>query len=394
LSGLGLLRGRVAALGLVIIALLATGITVAATHAAAPSSRDSASAAPGHAAGEPPAAVAAATLRVTSVTPAAGSKRVNGAAPIQVTFSAPLAASSRLPRVVPAIAGRWHRVSADSVEFAPAAGFGQHTLVRVRIPAGRHGMRSENGGLLAAPQTVSFRTGAYSPKRLAQLLAQLRYLPLTWTPASAAAAAGTSVAAERSAAFAPPSGTFSWKHGYPAQLHAFWQHAGSHSLIIKGAVMAFEADHSLALDGIAGPQVWNALFTAAAAGDSNKNGYTYGIASQHLPESLTIWHNGRKVLHTLANTGIPGRITNVGTFPVYLRYLNQIMRGTNPDGTKYADPVKYVSYFNGSDAVHYFPRASYGFPQSLGCVEIQLDPAKTAWSYLTYGSLVTVTPPK
>ena len=97
------------------------------------------------------------------------------------------------------------------------------------------------------------------------------------------------------------------------------------------------------------------------------------------------------MLHTLANTGIPGRITNVGTFPVYLRYLNQIMRGTNPDGSKYADPVKYVSYFNGSDAVHYFPRASYGFQQSLGCVELPYAQAKAVWPFMTYGTLVTVT---
>jgi hypothetical protein len=99
------------------------------------------------------------------------------------------------------------------------------------------------------------------------------------------------------------------------------------------------------------------------------------------------------VLHSLANTGIPGRTTVPGTFPVYLRYLNTIMKGTNPNGTKYADPVKFVSYFNGGDAVHYFLRGSYGFPQSLGCVELPYTAAQRAWPYLTYGSLVTVTTP-
>ncbi len=67
------------------------------------------------------------------------------------------------------------------------------------------------------------------------------------------------------------------------------------------------------------------------------------------------------------------------------------MQGTNPDGSHYADPVSYVSYFDGGEAVHYFPRGSYGFPQSLGCVELPLNDAKRAWPYLTYGSLVTVT---
>jgi hypothetical protein len=68
------------------------------------------------------------------------------------------------------------------------------------------------------------------------------------------------------------------------------------------------------------------------------------------------------------------------------------MKGLNPDGTKYADPVWYVSYFSSGEAVHYFPRGSYGFPQSLGCVELPWDSAAKAWPYLTYGSLVTVDP--
>jgi hypothetical protein len=54
--------------------------------------------------------------------------------------------------------------------------------------------------------------------------------------------------------------------------------------------------------------------------------------------------------------------------------------------------VQNVSYFNGGDAVHYFPRGSYGWPQSLGCVELPLAQSAVAYHYLTYGSLVTVSP--
>jgi hypothetical protein len=67
------------------------------------------------------------------------------------------------------------------------------------------------------------------------------------------------------------------------------------------------------------------------------------------------------------------------------------MRGTNPDGSSYADPVEFVAYFDSGEAVHYFPRGSYGSPQSLGCVELPIAAAARAWPYLTYGSLVTVT---
>ena len=145
------------------------------------------------------------------------------------------------------------------------------------------------------------------------------------------------------------------------------------------------------MDGVAGPEVWSDLLKAVAAGHGNGNGYTYAVASKALPETLTIWHDGREVLSTPANTGIPGAPTVDGTFPVYERLQFQIMKGTNPDGSQYADPVYWVSYFNGGDAVHYFDRGSYGWPQSLGCVELPQSSAESAYRYLSYGSLVTVT---
>jgi peptidoglycan hydrolase-like protein with peptidoglycan-binding domain len=166
--------------------------------------------------------------------------------------------------------------------------------------------------------------------------------------------------------------------------------AGKPGLIAAGAIRAFESQQGLTMDGVAGPTVWRRLLRAAAKGASNPSGYTYAVASKASPETLTIWHNGHVVLHTLANTGISVAPTASGTFPVYLRYAFQIMRGTNPDGSKYADPVQNVAYFNGGDAVHYFPRATFGWPQSLGCVELPLPQSAVAYRYLTYGSLVTV----
>jgi len=136
--------------------------------------------------------------------------------------------------------------------------------------------------------------------------------------------------------------------------------------------------------------LWAAVFLAVAAGGGNHDGYTYALAGKGSPETLTIWHDGRVVLTSAANTGIAVAPTADGTFPVYLRYRFQIMQGTNPDGSHYADPVSFVAYFNGGEAVHYFPRGSYGSQQSLGCVELPYGAAALAWPYLTYGSLVTV----
>jgi hypothetical protein len=383
--------GRVAVLGAVIACLLTGGIWIALTHSSAQASGS----APGT--GRDTQAGAgqsqAAALRVVSVTPAAGARDINGASPVRVVFSAALTADSPLPTLHPAIAGGWQRVSRDAIEFQPQRGFGPHAHVRLTIPGGPNGMRSA-GGTLASTLVVHFRTGRYSILRLDQLLAQLNYLPLTWTPSAGAGAPSTAdPLAQRSAAFDPPAGAFTWQPGYPKELHRFWHGGKPGSLILKGALMAFQSQHRMALTGIAGPAVWRAMFAAVATGQSNVHGYTYARASQKLPETLTVWHNGRRVLRSLANTGIPISPTQIATNPVYLRYRFQIMQGTNPDGSHYADPVDFVAYFNAGEAVHYFPRGGYGYQQSLGCVELPWGSAERAWPYLTYGSLVTVTAP-
>ena len=333
-------------------------------------------------------------LQVTSVTPGSNSRSVNGTSPIQVGFSAPLAADSALPKLSPSVAGSW-KVDGSTATFTPAAGFPEDTTVTLTIAAGASGMRSAAGskagagGYLASGFTRSFTTASYSTLRLEQLLAQLGYLPLTWT-ASGTPVQPSDSPGQLAAAYTPPAGSFSWQGGYPSVLHSLWSEGSSNS-IVTGAIRAFQSEEGLTMDGVAGPEVWSDLLKAVAAGHGNGNGYTYALASKSLPETLTIWHDGRQVLSTPANTGIPGAPTVDGTFPVYEKLTFQIMKGTNPDGSTYADPVSWVSYFNGGDAVHYFDRGSYGWPQSLGCVELPESSAESAYRYLSYGSLVTVT---
>jgi peptidoglycan hydrolase-like protein with peptidoglycan-binding domain len=336
-------------------------------------------------------------LQVMSVTPAAGEHGVNGAAPIRVQFSAPLAASTPMPQLSPQIAGSW-QIEGDTAVFTPAAGYFQNTKVTLKIPGGPSGMisvggaRAGSGGLLVTGVTESFTTGSFSTLGLQQLFAQLGYLPLTWTPASGPAISASNANAELSAAYAPSRGTFTFQTGYPSSLTDQWK-TGSANILDVGAIRAFESVHGLTMDGYAGHSVWSDLLTAVAKGQRNPNGYTYALASQDSPETITIWHNGQVVLKSLANTGIAASPTVDGTFPVYLKFYFSYMKGTNPDGSKYDDPVYYANYFNGGDAVHQFARYSYGWYQSLGCVELPWDAAKTAYSYLSYGSLVTVTGP-
>jgi peptidoglycan hydrolase-like protein with peptidoglycan-binding domain len=332
---------------------------------------------------------------VVSITPAAGAKRVDGAAPITVTFSAPMSVKTPDPVLSPSVPGTW-TASGHSLVFLPTKAYSPSTKVRVSVPSGPQGVRSTAGGLLTAPVTQKFKTGGYSQLALSEALADQGYLPMSFEPASSGTTSPSSTGSDPASqtpeglAYNPPAGTFNWDSGYPRRLHKLWNPNRANE-VLAGAVMAFQSQHNMTIDGKLTPLFWSKLFKAAADGQRNANGYSYAIASKSLPESLTIWHDGRKVFHSLANTGIPVSPTVDGNFPVYERLPFQIMRGTNPDGSTYADPVSYVSYFNGGDAVHYFPRGSYGWQQSLGCVELPFDSAKRAYPYLTYGSVVSVT---
>jgi lipoprotein-anchoring transpeptidase ErfK/SrfK len=94
------------------------------------------------------------------------------------------------------------------------------------------------------------------------------------------------------------------------------------------------------------------------------------------------------------NTGAPGADTADGTYPVFEHVTSSEMKGTNPDGSTYDDPnVPWASYFNGGDALHGFPRASYGTPQSNGCVEMAISDAAQVWPLTPIGTLVTVVGP-
>jgi peptidoglycan hydrolase-like protein with peptidoglycan-binding domain len=326
-------------------------------------------------------------LRVVSTDPGAGATGIAAASAITIQFSSAIAPASPKPSVSPPVAGSWTQPAPDELSFVPEVGFAPSTDVTVSVPAGSAGPRATDGAELSSPVSFSYTVAPGSVLRLQQLLATLGYLPVSFTPS---VTLPNTPATELAEAYVPPPGSFAWRWpNTPPSLQALFV-PGQYNVLVRGAVMAFEAAHGLATDGIAGPEVWQALLSAAVAGQVNPYGYTYAYVSKALPESLTVWHDGAVVVQTPANTGIAVAPTADGTFPVYERLRSQIMRGTNPDGTKYADPVAWVAYFNGGDAIHYMPRASYGYPQSLGCVEVPWTAAKTAWPYLTIGTLVTV----
>jgi hypothetical protein len=382
------LSPKILGLGAVAVAVALTGGAFALTSNSGGSHAKAAQAA---------ALPASGPIRLVSITPADGARQIDGANPITVTFSGPVATDTPDPTLQPAIPGHWSAEEKQLV-FTPDAGFRPSSQVTLTVPSGLNGVHGAGGGLLGKSVIEHFRTGAYSQLRLAEILGQLGYLPLTWSVATSGAykeqfssfSGDMPNVTQASMAYDPPAGNFSWKPGYPAELHSLWSPDSGSNVIVRGAIMAFQAQRGMTINGNVTPGLWKDLFKAAEQQHANADGYTYAIASKSSPETLTIWHNGHIVLRSLANTGIPVAPTVDGSFPVYQRYRFQIMSGTNPDGSHYADPVSYVSYFNGGDAVHYFPRGSYGSQQSLGCVELPMTQARKAWPYLTYGSVVTV----
>ncbi len=315
--------------------------------------------------------------------------RLTGTAPIVVTFNEPVASDGPVPQVQPAVAGAWSQPDPTTLRFDPAAPFAPDTSLTVTVPGGTNGVRAVNGGLLAAPATTTYQVANGSPLRLQQLLAELHYLPVDFTPTTPEV---RTAAAQGAMAFNPPAGQFAMRFAStPAPLAALWQPGGAPALT-RGAVMTFEKVHSLVVDGIAGPAVWTALLHDAVTQTLDPQPYSWAWTTMTRPETLKIWVNGTFVFSSNANTGIAAAPTPTGSWPVYARYRTQTMSGTNPDGTTYNDPgVPYVSYFRGGDAIHGFQRASYGTAQSLGCVELPYAAAAQVWTLIDYGTVVTVT---
>ena len=327
---------------------------------------------------------------VMVASPAPGTQIAPTAA-IHLTFSQPLAQllGSSLPQLSPSTPGSWRQTDAHTLVFTPS-GLGAPLGSELRVVLPRAVASAQAGGSLApASEQFAWTVPPGSTLRLQQLLAQAGYLPLDWS--SALPPVAPTAHLEAVAAVAPPSGTFTWRYLHtPRELRALWK-PGTANQITRGAVMMFEHNHGLGVDALAGPMVWHALMTDAITGRRSQAGYSYVYVHRKVPQLLTLWSNGHTVLTSPGNTGVPAAPTVLGTFPVFEHIPVGTMSGTNPDGSHYHDPgIRFISYFNGGDAIHAFNRASFGTPQSLGCVELPLAAAAKVWPYTPIGTLVTV----
>lgn len=298
---------------------------------------------------------------------------------VRLSATTPLAANT-LPalEVTPRLTTAWQQVSATAVQAVITGPITPSVTYRLSIPQS-----------IACSSTCTFRSVQHvnvtSPTDYlweSQLLAELKYLPVSFTPSVVA-----------NSPTQQTTGTFTWLYpSLPSPLQSLWD-PSTPNVVLKGALMAFQRVTNLPTTGVADSATWTALLHAVSTNSVDPNTYNYVSVSETYPETLRLYVGGTLTYTTLVNTGIPQAPTSFGTYPVYLRFTSQTMSGTNPDGTHYSDPgIPWISYFLGGEALHGYIRYHYGFPQSLGCVEMPFASAKTVWPYTPIGTLVSVNP--
>ena len=334
------------------------------------------------------------SLPVTRLTALPPHTVYDGTAPLRVRLSGRPAPFSPRPRLSPSVAGRWV-VRGDSELFEPATALEPCSTYRLGVSASTSAVAHSPVGI---HRDFELRVACPSVRGLQLALARLDYLPYRASRASLpnepprAGRESTGSSTDQRGrltamlAFHPPH----------AHLHARYREApalayGELDETTRGALMTFQAEHELQATGEPDEATWQALFAAAERDRRKRTPYTWVTVSESIPETLEVHRGSRVVLSSPTNTGVAGAETAQGTFPIFSRFTSTTMTGTNPDGSKYSDPgVPWVNYFNGGDAVHGFPRGSYGTPQSNGCVELPIETAHTVYGLLAIGDVVVV----
>jgi peptidoglycan hydrolase-like protein with peptidoglycan-binding domain len=372
-------RGRALPLGVLLVALVVAGVGtgVALAHHRGVGSLLAGSA--GAATPPPP-------LSPTRIVRLPPRTIANGTDGLGVTLSAPPATHSPRPTLRPAVAGTWSTVG-DAEVFTPSSTLTPCSTYTLTVWADTIATGHSRVGRKHIQQ---LHVECPPLAGLQQELARLGYLPATLHPTYAV--------------HLPPS--------RPESLHEAAVHAyrpfhgrlapdpadappvsmGELDETTKGALEIFQADHNLEATGEPNAATWRLLLIVSSLYHRDRQPYTWVSVTESLPETLEVHRGDRVALTTPANTGVPGAETAQGIFPIYARYVTTTMQGTDVDGTKYDVPdVPWVNYFNGGDAVHGYPRASYGFPQSNGCVELPISTAAEVYPMLTIGDIVWVT---
>jgi peptidoglycan hydrolase-like protein with peptidoglycan-binding domain len=303
---------------------------------------------------------------------------------LRVRLSGAPAYNSPMPALRPSGAGKWKALG-RYITFKPASTLQPCSSYTLTIWAGTDAAGDRP---LGKARTVRLRVACPGTLALQQALGRLGYLPYT-VHASRGVNSGHAPESRAKAAhyaFDPPRGPLE-----PDIAHAPGLWYDHYDPTTRGALMVFQQTRRLPVTRTADSRTWASLLATETHGSRDPRPYTFVTVNESIPETLEVHQGSHVVLTTPVNTGVPGATTEQGTFPIFSRFTSTTMSGTNPDGSKYVDPgVPWVNYFNGGDAVHGFPRPSYGTPQSNGCVELPIGTAQRVYGMLSIGDLVVV----
>ncbi|HEV3095199.1 MAG TPA: L,D-transpeptidase [Solirubrobacteraceae bacterium] len=308
----------------------------------------------------------------------------DGTAPLRVRLSGTPAFNSPMPTLRPNVAGKW-KAAGDYIAFTPTSTLQPCSSYTLTVWAGTDATGDRP---LGHARTLHLQVVCPGTLALQQALGRLGYLPYT-VHASHGLNSGHARESRAKAAhyaFNPPRGPLEPDiAGAPG---LWYDHLDPTT---RGALMVFQQTRSQSPTGVPSSATWASLLATETHGSRDPRPYTFVTVSESVPETLQVHQGSHVALSSPTNTGVPGATTEQGTFPIFSRFTATTMSGTNPDGSKYVDPgVPWVNYFNGGDAVHGFPRPSYGTPQSNGCVELPIGTAQQVFGMLSIGDLVIV----
>ena len=331
------------------------------------------------------ASASAAPLPATALQTLPHHAIANGTDSLTVTLSAPPSPTSPLPTLRPAVAGTWSIVG-DSEVFTPVSTLEPCATYTLTVWANT---TSTGHSRLGKRHTVGLNVACPPLAGLQQALAHLGYLGARFHPLYVFhQPSGPETRREAAThAFHPPRGALA-----PDPADAPEVEMGHLDETTRGALTVYQSEHGLEVTGEPNRSTWASLLSAETTDHRNPDPYTWVSVSEGIPETLEVHRGHHVALTSPTNTGVPGAETPQGIFPIFSRFVSTTMTGTDVDGTKYVVPdVPWVNYFNGGDAVHGYPRASYGSPQSNGCVELPIETAEKVFGMLRIGDIVKIT---
>ena len=147
------------------------------------------------------------SVEVLDVSPSVSQAVTSPAGPFEITFNQPIDSKS-LSALKSSQPGNWKVLDSSTAVFVPLQPLMPDSQLQVTSVGGSSAkFAATNGDYLAKPIDLIWKSGSGSVLRMQQILAQLGFLPLVWTPSSSSSSA--SPIAEL---YSPPPGNFSWRY--------------------------------------------------------------------------------------------------------------------------------------------------------------------------------------